>query len=169
MIFPFVVRFNKRLSAVITSDNEAEVLWLIKKSILADKADHVIAEDLHVSYKGSASNWRGSLFQGVDNGVFTLIYKDNSWWLNYQIDMRKMFIWTAVISACMAAFVIANSGPWWIGVIAFLWLCGANWVTKVLRHGSLNTDIGHEIDELICGKKELPEQDNMAGNLKSWF
>lgn len=169
MVFPFVVRFNKRLEAVVTPDNKGTVLRYIEKRILDDKADHVKVEDLRVSYEGSTSIWRGSLFKGVDNGVFTLVYKDDSWWLNYQIDMRKLFVWTAVISTFAGVFIFMNGGPWWIGIVAFLWLCGANWVTNLLRHGSLNIDIGLEIDELICGRTEQPEQDKMTGKLKSWF
>ncbi len=134
-----------------------------------EKADHVIAKDLHVTYKGSTSNWRGSLFGGVDDGVFNLIYKDNSWWLNYQINMRKLFIFTTILSSFMGLFALVSGGPWWIGIAAFLWLCGANWIINLIRHGAVATDIAVGIDELICGKEEVPEQDKMTGKLKSWY
>jgi len=56
-----------------------------------------------------------------------------------------------------------------MGIAAFLWLFGANWITIFLRHGLLVTNIAAGIDELICGKTVLPEQDKMTGELKSWF
>ncbi|WCT10445.1 hypothetical protein [Mucilaginibacter jinjuensis] len=169
MTFPFSVSFDRRLKATITSDNQQEIFQYIKTSILNDKADNVVIEDMHVIYKGSTSNWRGSLFGSVDDGIFKLIYKDNSWWLNYQINMRKLFIGTAILSGCMGIFSLVNDGPWWFGIAGFLWLCGANWIIILLTHGSLATDIATGIDELIYGKIELPEQDKMNGELKSWF
>lgn len=170
MIFPFSVRFKRSLKTIVTPDNKEQKFQYIGKSILRDKADNIVVEDLSVSYKGSTSNWRGSLFGSVDNGVFNLLHKNNSWLLHYQINMRKLFIGTSILSVIMGAFAIANSGPWWLGIAAFLWLCGANWITSFIRHGAVATDIAAGIDELICGKMELPpEQDKMAGELKSWF
>ena len=170
MIFPFSVIFNRSLKTVITPDNKGQILQHIRESILNDKADRVIVKDLSVSYKGSTSNWRGSLFGSVDNGVFNLIYENNSWLLNYQINMRKLFIGTSTMSIIMTVFMLVNSGPWWIGIVAFLWLCGVNWIINLIRHGTVATDIATGIDELICGKTELPpEKDKMAGELKSWF
>jgi len=169
MAFPFSVQFNKKLKAPITVDNKQRVLEFIMNSILERDAKNVFQEDMQVSYKGSTSPWRGALFKGVDNGKFILLYKDNCWWLNYRINMRELFIVTGLISIFAGGFMLVNDGPWWIGIVRFLWLCGANWVTNVLRHGSLNTDIGLGIDNLICGKEELPEDDKMTGKLKSWF
>lgn len=146
MTFPFSVRFNRSLKTIITSDNEKKILQYIEKSILEDKADNVVVEDMSVNYKGSTSNWRSSLFGSVDNGIFCLVYKNNSWFLNYQINMRRLFIGTSIMSIIMGVFALANNGPWWIGIAAFLWLCGANWVTNFIRHGTVATDIAIGID-----------------------
>jgi len=169
MTFPFSVSFNKRLEATITSDNQQKILQFIMKSILDDKANNIVGEDMHITYKGSTSNWRGSLFGSVDDGIFNLIYKDNNWWLNYQINMRKLFVGTAILSTIMGVFALISGGPWWVGIAAFLWLCGANWIINIIRHESVATNIAAGIDELICDKTTLPEQDRMTGKLKSWF
>jgi hypothetical protein len=170
MIFPFSVRFNRSLKSIITSDNKERILQHIKKSILEDKADNVVVEDMSVNYKGSTFNGRVSLFGSVDSGIFCLVYKNNSWFLSYQIDMRKLFIFSTILSTIMGVFILANNGPWWVGIASFFWLCGANWVIISIRHGVVVTDIATGIDELICGKTELPaEQDKMTGELKSWF
>jgi hypothetical protein len=170
MIFPFSVNFNNRLKAIITADNQQKILQYIMKRILDNKANNVVIEGMRVTYKGSTSNWRGTLFRSVDDGIFNLIYKDNSWWLIYQINMRKLFIETAILSSIMGVFSLASGGPWWVGIAAFLWLCGVNWIINILRHAAVAADIAVGIDELIYGKKaELPEQDKMTGELKSWF
>lgn len=170
MGFPFSVHFNRSLKTTITSDNKEHVLQYVKKNILEDKANNVFVEDMAVKYSGSTSNWRGSLFGSVDNGVFNLVYKNDSWFLNYQINMRKLFIGTSILSIIMGVIALVSSGPWWIGIAAFLWLCGANWITNLIRHGTVATDIAAGIDGLIFGKTEnLQEEDKMTGKLKSWF
>lgn len=111
MIFPFSVTFNIRLKATIIADNQQKILQYIVKSILDDKADNVVVKDILVTYKGSISNWRGSLFGSVDDGSFNLIYKDNDWWLNYQINMSELFIGGAIISSVMSIFVLQMVAP----------------------------------------------------------
>lgn len=72
----------------------------------------------------------------------------------------------------MEVFMLVNGGPWWVGIAAFLWLCGANWILNLVRHGGVADDIAARIDRLICGKTEsteLPGEDKMTGKLKSWF
>lgn len=169
MIFPFSVHFSRRLKATITADNQEEILQYITKSISESKANNVVTQEMWVKYKGSTSYSRGALFGSVDDGIFNLIYKDNSWWLNYQINMRKLFIGTATLSIIMGTFALVNRGPWWIGIASFLWLCGANWITILIRHGIVATNISAGINELICGKEPEPENTETDERLKSWF
>lgn len=169
MSFPFSISFNQPLESIVTSDNQQVILKYIMKSILHDKVDNVVMNDENLIYKGSSSYWRGSLFGTVDKGVFSLNYKDNKWRLNYQINIHKLFLHTAILSSFMEIFVLANSGPWWIGLVAFSWLCGVNGIITFFRHQALATEIAWDIDELICGKIQVPEQDKMTGKLKSWY
>jgi len=167
MVFPFSVRFNKKLKAEITSENQAQTLQFIAKYISEDKADNVTITELDVTYKGSTSIWRGSLFGSVDSGIFSFAFKNNCWCLVYQINMRKLFIGTSILSAIAEISVLINGGTWWIGIAAFSWLCGANWITNLIRHESVAFSVSAGIDELICGK--TPEQEKIPGKLKSWF
>lgn len=169
MTFPLSVRFNKPLKTIITSDNKEQILQYIKKRILDDKADNVKVEDIYVSYKGSTSYWNWGLFRSVDSGIFSLLYKDNSWLLNYQINMRELFIGTAILSTLMGIFAEANSGDWWVAIVMFVWLCGANWITNMIRHESLAAGIAFGIDELYCEKELLIGMMNIKNALKVGF
>lgn len=171
MIFPFSVQFNRSLKAIITADNKDQVLRYIEKSIIKGKADNVVVGDMTIYYKGSSSNSNWSLFRSVDDGIFKLLYKDNAWILNYQINMRRLFIGTAILSTIMGIYMGVAGGFWWVGIVFFLCLCGGNWIINLIRHGLVATNIAVGIDELICGKTE-PEplkQDKITGKLKSWF
>jgi len=168
MTFPISVKYNRPLKATITPDNEQQVLQYIEKSILEDKADNVAIQSLYVTYKGSTSSWNWALFKGIDNGTFRLFYKNNCWFLNYQINMRKLFIYTLIMSAIMGAYALLYGGPWWVGIAAFCWLCGGNWLINIVRHGGVASDIAFGIDELF-GDQLPPESEEDKERLKSWF
>ncbi|GAA4922840.1 hypothetical protein [Mucilaginibacter defluvii] len=172
MPFPVDVIYDRRLKSIVTDDNAESILSYIRKSILEDKADNVSVDGMTVIYSGSASNWRGSLYGGIDGGKFSLIYRDDAWYLIYHIGLRQLFIFSSLFSLCAAGFMFFNNGPWWVGIIAFLWLGGFNWVISYLRHGFVATDIAAGIDKLISGEPDEPEsevEDKMTGKLKSWF
>jgi hypothetical protein len=160
MIFPFSVNFNESLKTTITPENKEQVLQYIKKSILEDKADNVVIDGMQVAYKGSTSPWRGSLYTGVDNGFFDLVAKGNSWFLKYRINMRQLFIVTSIMSTIMGGIAISTGGPPWVGLIMFLWLCGANWVINLIRHGSVAVEIAAGIDEMIRNQNQVTNNDD---------
>jgi hypothetical protein len=160
MIFPFSVNFTESLKTVITPQNKEQALQYIKNSILEDKADNVVVGDMQVRYKGSTSPWRGSLYRGVDNGIFDLVAEGNSWVLKYRINMRQLFIVTSIMSTIMGVIAISTGGPPWIGLVMFLWLCGANWVTNLIRHGSVAVEIAAGIDEIIRNQNQITNNDN---------
>ncbi|WP_345954713.1 hypothetical protein [Mucilaginibacter sp. PAMB04168] len=85
MSFPFSISYNKHLKAVITAGNQQQLMQYIQKRILEDKADNIVIGYHSVSYKGSTSNRRGSLYRSVDSGLFTLMNNDGTWYLNYEI------------------------------------------------------------------------------------
>lgn len=165
MNFPVSVVFNRKLNIVVDPGNSGQILHYIENAADKRKADNLVIEDISVVYKGSTSIWRGSLFQIIDKGIFTLIYKDNRWYLRYQIDMRKLFIYTGLMSVVVGI----GAGSWWVGIGAFLWLCGVNWVITCIRHGSLATELAEEINELIGGQRPPPEEQEKDESLKSWF
>jgi len=169
MTFPVSVIFSRKLNIVVNSDNSDQILQYIKGAADKRKADKLAIEDRSVIYKGSTSYSRSSLFQIIDRGIFTLIYKDDSWNLRYQIDMQKLFIHTGLMSVAFGIFATIGAGTWWIGIGAFIWLCGGNWVIACLRHGMLATEMAIEVDELIGGKKPILETEEKDESLKSWF
>jgi hypothetical protein len=170
MTFPFSLRLKERLKANVTTDNQQQILQYIIQSIRDKKAKNTFSEDLTVTYKGSTSSGRGSLLGSVDDGIFNLTYKDNSWWLIYQINLRGIFIGTGILAGIMESFVLLAGGPWWIGFIQFLWLCGGNWIIVVIRHESLLTQIAGGINEMVCGKESTVEKyEEKDERLKSWF
>lgn len=169
MPFPFSIHYNKRLKAVVTPDKQQQVLAYIKNKILEDKADNIVIGIHSVSYKGSTSNWRGSLFGSVDSGLFTLIREDNISYVKYEICTKSLFIQTSILSVCMGTFMGIGAGLWWFGIFSFLWLFGMNWVIILARHNGTVAYIAIGINELVCGKEpEVPDKEK-SEELKSWF
>jgi len=165
MPFPFSTRYDKLLNAIITPDNHQQALLYIQKRILEDQGDNVVVENDWVTYKGSTSNLRQSLFGPVDSGVLTVVSKNNRCFLRYEIKLYRLFI-IAFIMSVIAELISIGSGDWWFGVFAFLWLGGMNWIIAVVRHEALAARIAAGIDDLF--QASPPEEDDDE-KLKSWF
>ncbi|WP_121244920.1 hypothetical protein [Mucilaginibacter phyllosphaerae] len=146
MTFPISVVFKRKLNIIIDHQNAALILNYIKEEIVNRKANNIIINEGGVFAKGSTSYWRTSLFQIADKASFTLEYSSKSWFLHYQLDMPKLFIYTGLLSLFFGLFGAIEDGMWWIGFAAFAWLCGFNWIIAYIRHGSLATDLAEAIN-----------------------
>ena len=169
MTFPISVVFKRKLNIIINHQNAAFILNYIKEEIVKCKADNVGVADYSVLAKGSTSYSRTSLFQIADKAIFTLEYIDESWYLRYQLDMPKLFIYTGIMSLFFGAFGAIKGDTWWVGFAAFAWLCGVNWIIACIRHGSLATELAEGIDVIMGWRKPPPKEKVNDERLKSWF
>jgi len=143
MPFPVTVKFKRKLKAIIIAENIGDTLSYVQKEIESKKADKVTCDESSVNYKGSTSNLRGSLFGGM-NGTFTIINDDIQSHLVYEIRMYQLFITTSIMA--VAAGILTRIV--WVGVGAFAWLCGMNWLVSLARHGSLASELAAGIDQI---------------------
>jgi hypothetical protein len=142
MSFPFTVTYSSRLSISMTDANKTLVLACIQDMLLKKSAKTVTVGTYEVGFKGSTSPWRGSLMGSVDKGIFTLIEKDGISILTYKFYFIQLFIVTPLMGLCFGLF----SKSVWIGVGAFLWLGGMNWVIAIVRHHSLFQEISEQLN-----------------------
>jgi hypothetical protein len=161
MVFPFAVKYKRTLRGAIPPDQQQYVLQQIKAIIAEQKADNIAILENEVTYKGSTSWGNWSKFRVVDGGTFSIKNDGSKTTLTYQVRMRGLFI----ITPLMAIFMGISSGLWYIGLGAFLWLGGMNWVISVVRHHALASEIACRIDDTICGKIEVVRSEE----LKSWM
>jgi hypothetical protein len=162
MPFPISIRFKKRLKVTITSENQPKALRYIQKTIQDKAAGNIVIENNQVSYKGSTQSGRRSLF-GEIRGTFTLINgKDGRSYLIYEFKMYHLFIVTPIMAVAFGLL----SHHWWLGIIAFLWLCGMNWIIYLIRNEALANELATGIDSLhgiLRGEDVDPE------GLKHWM
>ncbi len=162
MAFPFSVTYKKRLIAKIGFENLPTCLKYIQTIISEKAANNVSIENSRIGYKGSTSNYRGALFGGPDGGSFTFISDDENSFLVYEIKMNKLF----VITSIMAGVFGLLSQLVWVAAGTFLWLCGMNWITIVIRHDSLAWELAAGIDKL----NGVVKQDAFKSDeIKHWF
>lgn len=165
MVFPFAIKYNKALRGLVTADNRLMALYHIKTYIEDKKADHIVIEKNKVRYKGTTSNWKGALFGGVDNGTFNLTEENGISCLVYEISMRDLLITTFIMGIAIGVF----SQIWWIGLVAFLWLGGMNWLINAVRHGVLASEIADNVSDLFFEKEKKAEEPTKDESLKSWM
>ena len=78
------------------------------------------------------------------SGTFTLVNKNDKSSLVYEIRMYNLFITTAIMAVVFGLITQMV----WVGVGGFAWLCGMNWFTSLIRHGSLANELAAGIDQL---------------------
>jgi hypothetical protein len=167
MIFPVSFKYKRTLRGIITPDQQAVAIQVIKKMIVEKKGKNIVVENNSVSYKGTTAPGKGSLLGAVDNGKFSLIDANDKSLLIYEINMQSLFITTGIMAVVAGVFV----QRWWVSLIAFAWLCGMNWVIILIRHDNLVLEVAASVNDLIFGKEEVKEEEKVAddGKLKSWM
>jgi len=168
MAFPFLASFERSIKTVVTPENKDQLLSYIKGTILEEKADNVVVEDMAVRYKGSTGG-RGSIFNTVDSGIFSLVCKDDNWFVDYQMSMHNFVMIALVAIGIIEILLTLGDGPWAVHIVALFWPFGLAWVVEMGRHGALAGDLAAGIDHLSGAAPEEPEEDKMTGPLKSWF
>ncbi len=157
MPFPFTISYHKPLRVIVTSDNQQQIVEYIKDSILKGKAHNIVVDNTLVSYQGSTSYSRASLFGSVDRGTFRLDHIGNRWFLVYEIRMYLQSVLATVV-AILGGFW---SKFWWIGVMLFL-LYILIWFMTISRHQLLVSTIASNIDELVRVQMKNTESTDMG-------
>ncbi len=160
---------------MVTAENEGVILNFIKEYITQKKADNVAVNGNEVRYKGTKSHYRGALFGTVDGGAFTLIQKEDCWYLYYEINLKELAQFGFGMMFFSAILLTLGAMPWWVAIMMTLWGWGMNWFTAVVRHRSLNVEIAERINLLINSNTQPSEQKltedeiQEKEKLKSWF
>jgi len=144
-MFPFTITYSRRLTNKLSDNDVKGALDKIKK-ILEDKtAEDVEIKDNELTFSSSffGHRWNWNIMVPIDKGEITLTLDNEKTILSYKIFMYRLFI----ITALMSTFIGLVSGIIGVGVFLFSWLCGANWVTGVLRHSGLISDIADELSK----------------------
>ncbi|RCH56722.1 hypothetical protein DJ568_02385 [Mucilaginibacter hurinus] len=139
------------------------------KQDYSKKANNVTSGDYEVYYKGTTGSARQNLFGLPDNGTIQLVPYEDKLHLTHSINLVGLFAKTALMSIGFGIFGIFTH-RWWIGPVFFIWLCGANWVIAIIRHGFFTTELADDINKTMnCLPPPDPEPDKMNGRIKHWM
>lgn len=141
MIFPFSVHFSGRLPVKLESHDFPNVLKVIEASIKEKNGNIIYRGDDELTYKGTSSWWNLNIFQTVDKGTFK-IKKTETFVLGYKISFLKHFSFALIL----ALLSFAYTQEIYVGLFSFAVLGGLNWITSIIRHKSLLTEITAEIE-----------------------
>lgn len=143
MAFPFTHTYKEKLNGLITSQDKEAILQYIFFIIEKKEADKIIVKNNMVSYNGSASNMRISMFGLLDSGKFSLIDSNGVSYLIYEFRTTQLFILFAIVSV----FIAFISKIWWVGLMVFMGAGGLNWILHVDRHENLAIEIANDINK----------------------
>jgi hypothetical protein len=150
MIFPFTIKFSKRLKEKVSAADIDIAMTYIKKFIIKKTAEDIIIDRNELTFKSGffRMRWSTNIMGTIEKGKFNLIEDGNESVLTYEFFMYRIFTIVAVISIFMGTI----SHQPWLGVICFVWLGIMNWVIAIIRHRNMLGDIATGIDNLIASR-----------------
>jgi hypothetical protein len=119
----------------------------IENFITKKTAEDVIIDRNELTFKSSffRMRWNTNIMVTIEKGKFNLIDNGNESVLTYEIFMYRILAIVAVISIVM----VVSTQPWF-GFVCLAWLGGMNWITSIIRHRNMLSDIAIGVDNLIA-------------------
>jgi hypothetical protein len=150
MPFPFSITYLSTLNENFGQERYPAVLKFVGDFIINKPAKDIIIENNTLKFKPGFTFWSGNIMGPIERGIFILNPAGDRVILTYQFFMYHMFIITGIMAVVLAIV----SQQIWFGVGAFLWLCGMNWVTALVRHRGMLDEIAAGIDAFL--QEEFP-------------
>ncbi len=144
MIFPFTIRYTRRLSKKLSDNETAQALIQIKTIVEKKTAEDIEIKKDSLTFKVSFFRfaWNWNIMSPIEKGQFKLITSDNTTTLTYEFFMYRIIVITTIFSIFAGLF----SGQ--IGAVIFFFTASwLNWVITLIRHNGLFDDIESEITE----------------------
>jgi hypothetical protein len=150
MVFPFTIKYSKRLKEKVSSSDTEKVLSYIGDFITKKTGEDIIIDKNELTFKSGffRMRWSSNIMGVIEKGKFNLIDNGNENVLTYEFFMYRIFAIVAVMSIVMG---IVSQQPWF-GVVCFAWVGGMNWLVAIIRHRNMLGDIAGGIDRLITTK-----------------
>lgn len=148
-MFPIEIRLRKRLylkDAALEQDNE--ILEFFKQEFINRKADNVRIVNNEVIFKNKlfkfVNNW--NIMVPVDKGILAIRkYRRSEIEIEYLFSLKVTLIIGGIFGIIFGLF----SRMWFVGLGAFLWLGGMNWLIALIRHSIMFGNLNHELKEKI--------------------
>lgn len=149
MIFPFTLTLRKKLTGEIENYSSEEILIHVSQLFKESSADHVriidnsvIAENKLFTFRirrgGNTNRWGG-----ISRAKFEIIEYGNIGNAFYTINLTRILV-VGVVLGIVGLFL----GDYWIGLFAFLFFGGLNWLVKIIQHTSIFHDIIGNIETI---------------------
>ena len=150
MIFPFTYTLSKKLRGEILKYSSKEILNHVSKIFKESDADHVKMIDNSVIVTNNVFNFlqikRGgntNRWGGISQANFKIAEYGNIRKAFYTINLTRILV-AGVVLGIIGLFL----GDYWIGLFAFFFFGGLNWLIKIIQHKSIFHDILRDIETI---------------------
>jgi hypothetical protein len=157
MFIPFSVRYKTKINKRIEAEDYPKTLKYIEDFMKKKTADEISIRGNKLTFKCDffKFGWNANILSPLEKGIFNITNKGNETIITYEFFMYRFFGIICVLSITMGLV----SHEFWFGIFCFAFLGGLNWVTALIRHQSMFTEITDEISEFfIRNKNHLPEK-----------
>lgn len=163
MIFPFTIKYSKRLKEKVSHVDTERAMKYIGDFITKKTAEDITIAGNELTFKSGffRMRWSTNIMGTIEKGKFNLIDNGIENVLTYEISMYRFFVIVTLMSLGMAT--VAHQP--WFGILCFVWLGGMNWITSFIRHRNMLGDIVVGIDTLPALKSASEENINEAKHI----
>lgn len=147
MIFPFSIKYTKRLKNKVAPDDIDKTMRFIEDFISKKSGEDIKIEGNILTFIKtlSGSTWRTNILEPTEKGEFVLLNTEDNSFLTYEFFMYHLFIMVTLASV----FIAAVSYNVWYGIACFTWLGVMNWIIVLIRHYLMFGEIVEGIDSLV--------------------
>ncbi len=147
MSFPLTIKYSRRLDKKLSDDEVSLILNYIGKAIEKRSAEDIKIRENSLTFKSSllGARWNWNIMVPIEKGKFILTNSDNETFLTYEIFMYRL----AIIAAIMSLLGSMGTRLVWVGVYFFAVLFGLNWITAVIRHKTMFSDLVIDVKDRL--------------------
>jgi hypothetical protein len=156
MRFPFIIQYALPFEKQLGTAQKTTALQFIQNYLSKKITEDIVLENNKLCFQLVFFNWNRDgkdIFALIDKGEFAINDESHKTVLSYTFYMHNLFISTFIMAVIMgiSVQVISNEIDMavFVSIICFLWLCGANWLTAIIRHKKMLKIIVKEIDILL--------------------
>jgi hypothetical protein len=135
MIFPFTVKYTKRVGRRLSETETISALHSIKSIVEVRFAENIQIKKNKLTFNVSlfGQGWNWSIMAPLEKGEIEIGTSGHETVFKYEIFMFRLAV-IALVASLIFAVVSGNVG---IGSFMFIFLFGCNWLMAVIRHRRL--------------------------------
>jgi hypothetical protein len=150
MIFPFAIKYSKRLKYKVAESDTMKIMSYIHDFIITERAKNIKIEGKELTFSSSLFSGRfgKNKLELIEKGKFILVEKNGNFFLTYEIFMHRYLI----ISCILALLIGIMMHEIWVGIAFIALFIVRFWIMTFFLNKSMFREITSGINNMIANE-----------------